>query len=260
MIRNVDMNEISDGRLYNANDKVRCGTHDCANCHKIDCCTVTEDTIVLDPYDAALLCAGLECNFDALMERIVGLRPVDGLILPYLKKRSVSSSQNDATSQDNAMQHIEDTRAAEACVFLDESGRCQIHAIRPGICRLFPLGRIYDGEKKDFAYFLQIHECPKLDPDTIAAEGYPLPENVRVKDWLGIENLEEYEQFVKDWHFLTKDLEEVMHAHPEEEFVKKLCMAVLNLFFRRPYGQSGAESFFAEFDARVAQMREIITL
>ena len=32
----------------------------------------------------------------------------------------------------------------EQCVFLNEQGRCRIHAMRPGLCRVFPLGRIYE--------------------------------------------------------------------------------------------------------------------
>ena len=43
----------------------------------------------------------------------------------------------------------------EACYFLNEEGRCSIHSFRPGICRLFPLGRFY--EEEGFRYFLQIH-------------------------------------------------------------------------------------------------------
>ena len=68
------------------------------------------------------------------------LNVVDGVILPNLKM----SGQNDA------------------CGFLDENGRCSIHAVRPGICRLFPLGRYY--ENHDFSYFLQVIciKMPKL--------------------------------------------------------------------------------------------------
>ncbi len=48
------------------------------------------------------------------------LNVVDGIILPNLKM----------------------ARAEEACSFLDTNGRCTVHAFRPGICRMFPLGRL----------------------------------------------------------------------------------------------------------------------
>ena len=48
----------------------------------------------------------------------------------------------------------------DRCAYLDADGRCRIHDVRPGICRLFPLGRVYD-DKGDFSYFLQTGECAK---------------------------------------------------------------------------------------------------
>ena len=36
MLRNIDLKEISDGRLYDANDMVKAGSDDCSGCW--DCC------------------------------------------------------------------------------------------------------------------------------------------------------------------------------------------------------------------------------
>ena len=74
-------------------------------------------------------------NFEEMMDKYIELHMVDGMILPNLK-------MNEKT---------------ESCSFLNEEGRCSVHAFRPGICRLFPLGRFY--ENHDFKYFLQVHEC-----------------------------------------------------------------------------------------------------
>ena len=243
MLRELDMNEISDGRRYSASDRIRCDTRGCEGCH--ECCRVTGDTIILDPYDAALLCMGLECDFDALLEHCVGLRPVDGLILPYLAKKQDGN-----------------------CAFLDENGRCAIHPIRPGFCRLFPLGRIYDRESESFSYYLQVHECPRIEASltqtgATKASGSDrkdgaAEDGILIREWIGMEDMDRYESFIAQWHFLTVDLVKVMTEHPEEEFVKKLCMATLNLFYRRPYGRNGQTDFFAEFDERVKEIREIL--
>ena len=49
MLRNINLNEISDGNLYTANDLVRA---DCGGCHGCsDCCQGMGDSIILDPYD-----------------------------------------------------------------------------------------------------------------------------------------------------------------------------------------------------------------
>ena len=47
MIREVDLQEISDGKLYTANDLVKAGCNDCAGCSA--CCRGMGNSIVLDP-------------------------------------------------------------------------------------------------------------------------------------------------------------------------------------------------------------------
>ena len=75
--------------------------------------------------------------FETLLAGKIELNVVDGIILPNLKMAG----------------------AEDGCGFLTEEGRCGIHPFRPGICRLFPLGRYY--EENGFRYFLQVHECQK---------------------------------------------------------------------------------------------------
>ena len=135
MLRNVDLSEISDGKLYDANDMVKADCKGCEGCSA--CCRGMGKSIILDPLDVHRLTTGLGVPFEALLSQHVELNVVDGLILPNLRM----------------------TEGADACPFLNEQGRCSIHAYRPGICRLFPLGRFYENDS--FRYFLQVHECPK---------------------------------------------------------------------------------------------------
>ena len=141
MKRNIDMNEISDGKRYGANDMVKADCGDCKGC--FDCCKGMGSSILLDPMDIWRMTSNLKTDFNALLEKYVELGMVDGLILPNLKLAG----------------------DGESCSFLNAEGRCSIHTFRPGICRLFPLGRIY--EENGFKYFLQIHECPKTDKTKI---------------------------------------------------------------------------------------------
>ena len=132
MKRQVSMDEISDGRLYGLNDMVKADCQGCEGCSA--CCRGMGESIVLTPLDLYRLEAGLSCSFGELLIDRIELNLQDGLILPNLKMRDKD----------------------EACVFLDENGRCAVHEIRPDICRLFPLGRFY--EEGGFRYFLQVHE------------------------------------------------------------------------------------------------------
>ena len=121
MEREIDLKKISDGKLYTNKDMVKAGCGECQGCS--DCCRGMGNSIFLDPMDIYRLTTGLECTFEDLLSTCVELQVVDGFIQPNMKM----------------------TGKEEQCPFLNEKGRCNIHAIRPGICRLFPLGRCYDG-------------------------------------------------------------------------------------------------------------------
>ena len=141
MRREVTLEEISDGRLYEANDMVKADCQDCKGC--FDCCTGMGDSVVLDPLDVWRLSQGLHLSVDQLLAGKIELGVTDGNILPHLRM----------------------TGAEERCVFLNGNGRCSIHSFRPGFCRLFPLGRYY--EDGGFKYILQIHECKKTSRSKI---------------------------------------------------------------------------------------------
>lgn len=217
MERDIDLKEISDGRLYTSNDMVRIGCNDCAGCS--ECCRVVEDTIILDPYDIFQLEKSLHSNFEALLAERIELSVADGVILPHLKIRP----------------------DGVGCTFLREDGRCTIHDSRPGFCRMYPMGRIYEGE--DFKYFLQIHEC-----------GYPDKTKVKLKKWLGIPRLACYEQYIKDWHFFLKRVQKTIADTENQEIVKSVNMHLLNQFYVRSYEEA---DFYEQFYLRLSESRQV---
>lgn len=210
MKRNIDLNEISDGKLYTKDDLVKVGCNDCKNCS--NCCEVTDDTIHLDPYDIWMLGLATGKNFEELLSSgIVNITVVDGVITPYLCKSPNSE-----------------------CVFLKDK-RCSIHTHRPGFCRLFPLGRVYH-EDGSFSYIIQIHECP-----------YPLKTKIKVKNWLGIDNIKAYEDYIIKWHNITKSISDAADC-AEPEMLKSMNMNLLNKFFITPYK---SDNFYQEFNDRL---------
>ena len=216
MKRDVDIKEISDGKLYTANDLIKVDCHDCRGCS--ECCRGMGNSIILDPMDIWRFTSNLKTNFNSLLEQYVELGVVDGLILPNLKLAG----------------------DGEVCSFLSKEGRCNIHSFRPGICRLFPLGRLY--EENQFHYFLQVHECPKKDKTKI-----------KIKKWLGISDIKLYEKFVWDWHNFINQCEEAIVAL-EDEPRKVLTLYILKTFYQTTYPE---DEFYTEFYNRLENAKEM---
>lgn len=217
MKRNCSLDEISDGKLYGLNDMVKLGCNGCEGCSA--CCRGMGASILLDPYDIFQLSLNLNTSFQALLEerQVIELNVVEGLILPNIKL----------------------TGALEQCPFLNEQGRCSIHAFRPGFCRLFPLGRYY--EDGGFHYILQIHECTKENKTKI-----------KIRKWIGYPNMSAYDRYVNEWHNFLLD----MGNSITEEKKKAFNLYLLNTFFINIYDTN--VDFFTQFTVRLEEARRIL--
>ena len=221
MRRDVSLEEISDGKLYGANDMVKADCQDCTGCS--DCCQGMGDTLVLDPLDVYRLGCGLGKSCEELAAICMDFDVADGNILPHLRM----------TGRD------------EQCVFLNKEGRCSIHPIRPGFCRLFPLGRYYqDG---GFQYFLQIHECKKTNRSKI-----------KVKKWIDTPDLKQYEKFVADWHYFLLDVQKVLYDAQDPDLIRNLNLYVVNSLYQKPYDPQ--MDFYSQFYQRLEKGRELLKL
>ena len=144
---------------------------------------------------------------------------VDGCILPNLKMAG----------------------EREQCAFLDRNGRCSIHESRPGICRLFPLGRYY--EDGDFRYFLQTGECREKNRT-----------KVKVEKWIATPDWKKNHDFVCAWHELLKMLECETAGQEDSTRAKDLNLGLLNTFYMTEYDIQ--EDFYEIFSARLQHYRE----
>lgn len=232
MERNVDINEISDGKRYQINDMVKIGCSDCEGCFK--CCENMDGLITLDPYDIHRLITGLNMgsgerelllinanssiDFNTLINKHISFTVDRGLIIPTLMM----------------------SKETGKCTFLRENGRCSIHSIRPGICRLFPMGRLY--ENGSFTYFLQKDECD-----------YPGKTKVKLKNWLDTKEINKYEKYVCDWHYFLRDIQDYIKSAEEEE-IRQINSVLIRIFYSSPYG----EDFYTDFYERLSRVRELI--
>lgn len=205
MKREGDLSSLTDGKLYRSSDMARLGCNDCEGCSA--CCKGMGNSVVLDPYDVWRLTRGLGITFAEMIGNQIMLSVVDGLILPSLNMDSTG-----------------------VCPFLNEEGRCNIHAFRPGICRLFPLGRYYhDG---GFSYVLMTGECQKENRSKI-----------KIEKWLGEPDVKSYEKFILLWKNILEQTRENIAGLSDLEEQKKLSMYLLQKYYLTPY----EADFFAEF-------------
>lgn len=197
--------------LYSSQDMARLGCNECSGCSS--CCRGMGQSIILDPYDIFLLQEVTGQTFAQLMQEKIELHVEDGLILPSVKMQEES----------------------DACGFLNRDGRCSIHAYRPGLCRLFPLGRNYD--ERGLNYFLLEDAC-QIQNRT----------KIKIKKWLEIEALSTYEKFLIEWHDLRKEMQTQIMERQSDDFTHKINVKFLETYYRKPYDVE--RDFYSQFEER----------
>lgn len=219
MFRDCNLEDISDGRLYGINDMARLGCNDCKGCSA--CCSDMGNSIVLDPLDVFRIRTNGGESIESLLQDKFELNMADGVILPNIKMTGGNAS----------------------CPYLDKEGRCSIHEYRPGICRMFPLGRYY--ENGDYHYILQKNQCRKLNRT-----------KVKISRWLDIPDYSDYREYVLKWHYLLLDVSEKVRELQDSD-AKQLELMLINMFYIKIEAESEKE-FMEEFDQKCGMMRKLL--
>lgn len=217
MERDMNLRKETDGKQYTRHDMARLGCEDCVGCSA--CCRDMEG-LFLDPWDFCMLTDFLRCTPQTILEQYTKLALVDGLAMPRLLM----------------------DRDQKQCVFLDADGRCSVHEARPGICRLFPLGRLYH-EDGSFSYILQVHECQKKNRA-----------KVRIDKWLGIPAPARYEQYVREWHAFCSRIRAQLQGLSKQQ-TRTLHLLILQRFYFEPYAKG---NFYDQFAVRLAGVTGVL--
>lgn len=217
MKREVRLDEIE--KLYGINDMVKADCGGCEGCSV--CCHGMGNSVVLDPFDIYRLETGLSLSFQELLLEHVEFHVEEGLILPNLKMDGEE----------------------ESCTFLNKDGRCRIHPHRPGLCRIFPLGRYYENDS--FKYYLQIHQCPRENRS-----------KVKVKKWIDMPDVKRNEKFILEWHGFIKELKGLFAGTEDEKLKKDVTSYMLNLFYMQVY--HAEEDFYSQFEERLKKAEKLI--
>ena len=297
MWREETVEEISDGRYYTADDLVKIGTNDCRGCSDccrmgpvivLDPLDVFElnrflgqsfeellnETIELKVVDGLILPALKMVKDTSKGSKISGSvsgqeKPLSGNLSVSgdriksreSQRRSPVSSGEGCSKEENrtdASQAEALQEEAAVCPYLGEDGRCSIHDFRPGICRLYPLGRSW--ENGDFRYILQVNECTHCSGS-----------KMKVKKWLGIPNLPAYEAYCRDWHSLLEKVRRLLEgtdpvgtgaagndptgtgladSNPALSLRNQVCVYLLRQFFLCDWN---VDDFYAVFAQRRAE-------
>jgi len=201
-------------------DMARVASKECAGCGK--CCRDMGTSIVLDPYDTYILELALQKKFASMVDEEVEFHYEYGIFLPNLKMVEKTYS---------------DGRIENSCTFLGEDGRCQIHDYRPGLCRLFPLARQYDGT--DSFFFVQEDVCPAKNRT-----------KVKIEKYIGIPDLDVYETYKIQWHnFLKRFAERIKDLDEDEQ--KRMNTFMIQMFYMASYA---GDDFYMLFENRLKQM------
>lgn len=219
MFRNCNLEDISDGRLYDVNDMARLGCNGCEGCSA--CCTSMGNSVVLDPLDVFRIRTNGGESIESLLQNKLELNMADGVILPNIRMSG----------------------GDDRCPYLDKDGRCSIHEYRPGMCRLFPLGRYY--ENGDYCYFLQKDQCKRANRV-----------KVRISRWLDIPDYPKYREYVLKWHYLLLDVSEKVKILSGAD-AKQLELMLINMFYIKTEAKS-EEEFMTEFDRKCGMMRKLL--
>lgn len=198
--------------LYSNNEMARLGCNECSGCSS--CCQGMGQSIILDPYDIYQLQVATGQTFAQLMQDMIELHVEDGLILPSLRMQD----------------------GTDACGFLNNDGRCSIHVHRPGLCRLFPLGRNYDD--RGLRYFLLEDAC-RMQNRT----------KMKIKKWLGIDSLSKYEEFLIIWHDLRKKVKSQIMERQSDDYTQEINVKLLGTYYRKPYDVE--RDFYTQFKERI---------
>ena len=106
---------------------------------------------------------------------------------------------------------------------------------------MFPLGRYWEDDEH-FYYILQKGECNK---DNLT--------KIKVRKWIGIDNIESYNSYVIQWHSYIKKVQRALAGLSEEQ-IKILNMYNLRTFYMKGYE---AGKFFEEFKERLDKSIEM---
>lgn len=131
-----------------------------------------------------------------------------------------------------------------SCRFL-RKGRCMIHASKPSVCALFPLGRMYDARDGGFHYFVNAGSCHP---------GQGFGKTWTLEEWLAEFNIRETESMTLAWNKLIFALAEKTCRMREEDIRGVLLNKLLTIMY---LGYDMSLPYIEQTERRMALIPEV---
>lgn len=129
-----------------------------------------------------------------------------------------------------------------ACPFL-RNKRCSVHKAKPGVCRMYPLARVYELESP--AKYYQIQTSCNHDPDTLT-----------VREWIGEFADEENERAGRLWNGTVMPLSAAVHRFSGSRGQRDEMRDVI---FRQLYlGYDPGREFIPQFEENTENLRRVL--
>ena len=79
---------------------------------------------------------------------------------------------------------------------------------------------------------------------------------MKISQWLGIENITQYEKFVSDWHYFIKEIAIIYNYVLNSGSNTDLDLYLLKVFYRMPYNVYNENDFYEEFYRRLNHVNQ----
>ena len=82
-------------------------------------------------------------------------------------------------------------------------------------------------------------------------------QKIKVRKWLDIPELDQYEKFANDWHYFLKDVAASLRKeNASDGTIKQINIYVLKEFYMRGFGEE--VSFYAQFEQRLKEVKAVL--
>ena len=79
---------------------------------------------------------------------------------------------------------------------------------------------------------------------------------MKVKKWVDMPNLKQYEMFVTDWHYFLEDAGRLVAESQDTDSPRNLNLYILQNFYRKPFDKD--RDFYAQFEERLREAKGLL--
>ena len=195
----------------------------CFECDGCGRCCRNQDTILLSPRDIYNVAKSLHLTMKQVIERYTDV---------YIGRNS----------RVPVVHLLEGPN--KACPFL-KGNQCSVHAAKPVVCALYPLGRIYIDGSGSARYFLQDINCGKHT------------KRHTVRSWLATFGIPEQDIYFQQWSQVLSEWGQFIRHAEEHTVPAPVCWLIWNELYMWLYAKYDMnQDFMTQFERNMNVLRQ----